>query len=97
MEHWKKALVAGSIGTGAVLLLKGKRVAGVVMAGLGAVVLASEYPDKLDELRARLPECTGRLMEALERLSRAGEKFAELIENRGHAALERLRPYRQMR
>lgn len=97
MEHWKKALVAGSIGTGAVLLLKGKRVAGVVVAGLGAVVLASEYPEKLEELRARLPECSGRLMAALEKLSQAGEKLAELVENRGHAALERLRPYREAR
>ncbi len=53
MENWKKAVVVGTIGTGAVLALKGKRVAGVVVAGVGAAVLAAEYPEKLEALRSR--------------------------------------------
>ncbi|PYX79114.1 MAG: hypothetical protein DMG70_29125 [Acidobacteria bacterium] len=90
MENWKMAVVAGTVGTGLVLLLSGKKTAGVVLAGVGAAVLASEYPDKLEEFRDRLPRYAEQGMRILDNVSRAGERFAELLEKRGRAALEEL-------
>ena len=90
MENWKMAVVAGTVGTGHVLLLSGKKTAGVVLAGVGAAVLASEYPDKLEEFRDRLPRYAEQGMRILDNVSRAGERFAELLEKRGRAALEEL-------
>ena len=90
MENWKMAVVAGTVGTGLVLLLSGKKTAGVVLAGVGAAVLASEYPDKLEEFRDRLPRYAEQGMRVLDNVSRAGERFAELLEKRGRAALEEL-------
>ena len=90
MENWKMAVVAGTVGTGLVLLLSGKKTAGVVLAGVGAAVLASEYPDKLEEFRDRLPRYAEQGMRILDNVSRAGERFAELLEKRGRSALEEL-------
>ncbi|HYL16729.1 MAG TPA: hypothetical protein VEV41_27080 [Terriglobales bacterium] len=90
MENWKMAVVAGTIGTGVVLLLSGKKAAGIVLAGVGAAVLASEYPDKLEEFRDRLPRYADQGMRILDNVSRAGERIAELLEKRGRAALEEL-------
>ena len=87
MENWKIALVAGSLGASAVLLVRGKRTAGMVVAGVGAVVLASEYPDKLNEIRERIPEYADRGMRILENLSQAGERFSQLLEKRQQAAI----------
>jgi hypothetical protein len=91
MEKWKIAVTVGSIGTGVALLLSGKRAAGLVAAGIGSAVLASEYPDKLDEIRDRIPEYADRGMRMLENLSEAGEKVADILEKRGRAALKEVR------
>jgi len=93
MENWKIALIAGSLGAGAVLLVRGKRTAGMVAAGIGAVVLASEYPDKIEELQERIPEYTEHGMRILENLSQAGERFAEVLEKRGQEALRGIRSF----
>ena len=90
MENWKKALIAGTLGTGAVLLLTGKKSLGLVLAGVGGAVLASEYPDKLEELRDNFPEYADRAMKVLDNVSRAGAKIAEIVERRGQAALDEL-------
>ena len=91
MENWKLAVVTGAIGTGLVLLLRGKKTAGVVLAGAGAAVLASEYPEKVEEIRDRFPEYAERGMRILDNVSRAGERIGELLEKRGRAALADLR------
>ena len=93
MDNWKVALVAGSLGAAAVLLVRGKRTAGLAAAGVGAVVLASEYPDKLNEIRERIPEYAERGMRILENLSQAGERFAQLLEKREQAAIGGIRSY----
>jgi hypothetical protein len=90
MENWKKALIAGSLGTGAILLITGKRSLGLVLAGIGGAVLASEYPEKLEEFRDRFPEYADRTMRILDNVSRAGAKIAEVVERRGQAALDEL-------
>ena len=87
MESWKMAVVAGASGTGVVLLLTGKKTAGIVLAGIGGAVLASEYPDKMEEIKDRLPEYADRGVRVLDGISRAGERIADLIEKRGRGAL----------
>ena len=87
MESWKMAVVAGAIGTGVVMLLTGKKTAGIVLAGIGGAVLASEYPDKMEEIKDRLPEYADRGVRVLDGISRAGERIADLIEKRGRGAL----------
>jgi hypothetical protein len=93
MENWKLALVIGSIASGVGLLLNGKKAAGLVAAGIGAAVLASEYPEKVDEIRERIPEYAERGMRILENLSEAGEKIADLLEKRGRTVLKQARSY----
>ena len=51
MENWKRALLAGSAGTSAVMFLKGNRAAGFILAGVSLATLASEYPEKFAEFR----------------------------------------------
>ena len=83
MEPWKKAVVAGSFGTSAILLLKKKWPAGVLTAGVGLAVLASEYPEKFEDVRNALPEYFQSSMRLMEMISRAGEKIAQLADRGG--------------
>ena len=83
MEAWKKAVVAGSIGTSAVLFLKKKWPAGVLTAGVGLAVLASEYPGKFEDVRNALPDYFQSSMRLMEMISRAGEKIAQLADRGG--------------
>lgn len=87
MDKWKMALVTGALGTGTILLLTGKKTAGIVIAGVGAAVLAAEYPDKINEIKARLPEYAERGVRMLDGISRAGERIADLVDKRGRVAL----------
>jgi len=45
--NWKKGLIYGSFGAGAVLFLTGRRPAGLLVAGIGLVALAADNPEKL--------------------------------------------------
>lgn len=90
MENWKRAVIAGSLGASAVLLLKGKRPAGVVAAGLGLAVLASEYPERFQKIREDIPYYVDRGTRFLEVVSRVGTRFAELAETRGGNVWEEL-------
>ena len=53
---WKKALIYGSFAAGALLFITGRRPAGLAVAGIGLATLASENPEKFEELWARMPE-----------------------------------------
>jgi hypothetical protein len=83
MEAWKKVLVAGSMGTSAVLLVKRKWPAGVLAAGVGLAVLASEYPEKFEDVRSALPDYFNSGMRWMAMISRAGEKITQLAERGG--------------
>ena len=83
MDGWKKAVVAGSLGTSAVLLLKKKWPAGVLSAGIGLAVLASEYPEKFETVRTTLPEYFHGGLRMLDIISRAGQKIAQFAEQGG--------------
>ena len=76
-------MIAGSIGTSAILFVKGKGAAGVLAAGVGLAVLASEYPEKFDELREELPYYVERGSRFLEMVSKAGVRLATIGESRG--------------
>jgi hypothetical protein len=53
---WKKALIYGSFAAGALLFLTGRRPAGLAVAGIGLATLASENPEKFEDLWRRMPE-----------------------------------------
>src|SRR6185437_11731700 len=55
MENWKKAVLAGSAGLAAILLLKGNRTGGLLFTGVALAALASEYPDTFADIRDQLP------------------------------------------
>ena len=53
---WKKVLMYGSFAAGAVLFLTGRRPAGMAVAGIGLATLASEHPEKFEEIWQHMPE-----------------------------------------
>jgi len=77
MENWKKAVLVGSAGAAAVLFVKGKRPAGILAAGIGLVVLATEYPQAFDRVANLTPGTLGRGLRLVEFVSRASQKLAE--------------------
>ena len=90
MEAWKKAVVAGSLGTSAFLFAKKKWPAGVLAAGVGLAVLASEYPEKFENVRSALPDYFQSGMRLMEMISRAGEKIAVLAERGGRGVWDEI-------
>lgn len=90
MANWKRALLAGSVGASAVLLLKGKWTAGIILAGVGLVTLASEYPEEFARFRENLPDYVERGTRFVDVASRAGERLARYAGQRGRAALDEM-------
>jgi hypothetical protein len=94
MENWKRAVIAGSAGAAALLMLKGKRPAGVLAAGVGLAVLASEYPEKFTQIREEIPGYVRQGTRFLDMTMKIGAKIGELVERRGRSLLEELEEYR---
>jgi hypothetical protein len=90
MENWKVALIGGSAGVGTVLFLKRKWTAGIILAGIGVATLASEYPEKFEEVRRRLPDYIERGNGFLEVASRVGNRLAEAADNQSQTWYESL-------
>ena len=93
MENWKRAVIAGSVGAAAMLLLKGKRPAAVLVGGVGLAVLASEYPDQFGKIREELPSYVRQGTRFLDLAMRIGRKIEELAEKRAARAFEELGEY----
>lgn len=53
---WKKALIYGSLAAGVIVFFTGRRPVGLAIAGIGLATLASENPEKFEELWRRAPE-----------------------------------------
>ena len=90
MENWKVALVSGAVGAGTAMFLKKKWLAGIILAGVGLATLASEYPEKFEEVRRRLPDFIERGNSFLEVASRVGDRLAEAAENQSQSWYESL-------
>jgi hypothetical protein len=90
MENWKVALIGGSAGVGTILFLKKKWTAGIILAGVGLATLASEYPEKFEEVRRRMPDLIERGNSFLEVASRVGDRLAEAAESQSKTWYETL-------
>ena len=77
MENWKRAVIFGSFTAAALLIIKGHRMPGIVAAGVGAAVLASEYPDEVRDLWERAPEYLERGTQIMATVSRIKDRLAE--------------------
>jgi hypothetical protein len=82
MQSWKKALIFGSIGAGAALVLTGRRPVGMAVAAVGLAVLASEYPEKFEAVWENAPDYLQKGMQIFSTLQKLGEGFAEQAERR---------------
>ena len=82
MQSWKKAVIFGSIGAGAVLVLTGRRPAGMAVAAAGLAVLASEYPEKFEAVWENAPDYLQKGIQIFGTLQKLGEGFAEEAERR---------------
>jgi hypothetical protein len=85
MDGWKKAVVAGAIGSAAILFMKRRFPAGVLATGVGLAVLASEYPEKFEKVRRALPDYFERGMQVMEMAGQAGKRITEAA---GRSAVE---------
>jgi hypothetical protein len=77
MSNWKRAAIFGSFGAAAFFLVTGKKPIGFALAGVGAAVLASEYPDQVRDLWERVPEYLERSNQLVSGVSHALERLAE--------------------
>ena len=77
MPNWKKALTIGSLTAAALLLLKGQKTLGLVLAGVGAATIASEYPEQLEHLWENAPEYLERGSQLMAAIGRIKERLAE--------------------
>jgi hypothetical protein len=93
MENWKRAVIAGSVGAAAVLLMKRKRSAAVLVGGVGLAVLASEYPRQLEKIREELPSYVRTGTRFLDLAMQIGQRIEELAEQRAARAFEELGEY----
>ena len=83
MQNWKKVAVFGAVGAGAVLLLTGRRPLGLALTAGGLALLASEYPEKFEDLLEDAPDYLNKSMEILATLKKVGEGLVDDAERRG--------------
>ena len=87
MKNWKQALIFGSLGASAFLLLTGRKPAAGVLAGVGLAALATEYPEHMQRLWERAPEYVARGNQVLSLAATFLERLAE------HRVLRESSPY----
>jgi hypothetical protein len=90
MQNWKKALVFGSIGAGAVLIATRRRPVGIALTAGGLALLASEYPEKFEAVWENAPEYISRASQIFAVISKVSERFAEQAEKRSMEAWHRM-------
>jgi len=91
MQGWKKAVVLGSLGAGAALIITGRRPLGTALAAAGLAVLASEYPEKFESVWESAPDYLQKGMQIFATLQKLGEGFAEDAERRSVKAWREVR------
>ena len=85
MQNWKKALVFGSLGIGAAVAITGRRPVGLALMAGGLALLATEYPEKFDNLWENAPEYLNRGMQIFSALNRMSDRLAQEAGRRGTA------------
>ena len=93
MQSWKKAIVFGSIGVGAVLVITRRRPLGMAFAAAGLAILASEYPEKFEAVWESAPDYLQKGAQIFSTLQKIGEGFAEEAERRSVSAWRDLRAH----
>ena len=91
MQSWKKVAVFGAVSLGAALILTGRRPLGLAFAAGGLALLASEYPEKFEDLLEDAPDYLNKGMEIFATLKKVGEGFIEDAERRSVNAARDLR------
>ena len=86
MQGWKRAVVFGSLGAGALLLVSGRKAPGMVVAAAGLAVLASEHPEAFETLWQDAPAYIDRGVRIFSALSAIGERVAEEAARSGRSA-----------
>jgi hypothetical protein len=87
MKNWKLALIFGSLGASAFLLVTGRKPAAGVLAGVGLAALATEYPEHMQRLWERAPEYVNRGNHVLSLAATFLERLSE------HRVLRESSPY----
>jgi hypothetical protein len=90
MENWKRVVIAGAAGTAAMLALKGRRPAAVLVGSVGLAVLASEYPRQFEQIREELPSYVRQGTRYLDLAIKVGGKIGALGDQRTARAFEEL-------
>jgi hypothetical protein len=85
MPKVKQAVIIGSIAAGAFLAVTGRRGAGALLAGVGLAVLASEHPEKVEELIDRAPEYLQKGTQVMNVVSGFLERIAEHQQRRAES------------
>ncbi|MBO0911455.1 MAG: hypothetical protein J2P13_06645 [Acidobacteria bacterium] len=70
--------------------MRGNRAGTFLCGGVALATLASEYPEKFDEIRRNLPHYIDRGTALLEVAARLGERLADIAERRSSAWYEAL-------
>jgi hypothetical protein len=90
MENWKRAVIAGTAATAAMLALRGRRPAAVLVGSLGLAVLASEYPEQFARIREEMPSYVRQGTKFLDLAIKIGSKIEQVAEKRAANAFEQL-------
>ena len=93
MQNWKRAVIAGSVGAAAILLMKRRRPAAVLVGSVGLAVLASEYPNQFSQIREELPSYVRQGTKFLDLTMKIGRRIEELAEKGAARAFEELGEY----
>jgi hypothetical protein len=84
-QDWKKILMFGAFGASVYFLISGKRAAGMASAGVGLAALASEYPEKFEQVWNQAPEYLDRghrivngIQSLVERISEHAQSWQQM-------------------
>jgi len=83
VQNWKKAVIAGSVGVGVLLLIKGKHSLGAAATTAGLVLLASEYPEQFEHVWDNAPDYISRGAQIFSTVQRLAERFAHEASRHG--------------
>src|ERR1035441_6152583 len=96
MENWKRAVIAGTAATAAMLALRGRRPAAVLVGSLGLAVLASEYPEQFARIREEMPSYVRQGTKFLDLAIKIGSKIEQVAEKRSEEHTSELQSLRHL-